>query len=163
MKSQSLRVSLVEDNPLAGVLRERTVADNMSWIITEGASSVWTDMQEMAETPAKRTVVVRAMILGVAQSALSAVRALIFWTVDAKMPLVMTLKTNSCCKHNRLWAQSGIVRCNSSGVRSGASLMKGRAGIGRLVDESEGDRLWRGDRITLSRFSRSGGRGSRHS
>ena len=149
MKSQSLRVSLIEDNPLAGVLRERTVADNMSWIITEGALSVWTDTREMAKTSAKRTVVARAMILGVAWGTLSAVRALIFWTVDAKIPLVVTLKTNSCCKRNRLWAQSGIVRCNSSGVRSGVSLMKGRAGIGRLVDESEGDRLWRGDGITL--------------
>ena len=43
-KSQSLRVPLVEDNPLAGVLQERTVADDMSWVITEGAPPVWTDV-----------------------------------------------------------------------------------------------------------------------
>ena len=32
-RSQSLRVSLVEDNPLTGVLRERTVADDVPWVI----------------------------------------------------------------------------------------------------------------------------------
>ena len=117
----------------------------------------------MAEASAKRTVVASKTVLGVARGALSAVRTLILWTVNAKMPLVVTLKTNSHCECNRLRAQLGIVRCNLSGVGSSASLMKGRAGIGQLVNESEGDRLWRGDRITLSRFSRSGGRGSRHS
>ena len=64
-KSQSLRVSLIEDNPLAGVLRERTVADDMSWIITEGTLSVWTDVREMTEVSAKRTVVARTTVLGV--------------------------------------------------------------------------------------------------
>ena len=112
----------------------------------------------MAEVSAKRTVVARATILGVARGTLLAVRTLILGAVDTKMPLVVTLKTNSCCKHNGLWAQSGIVRCNSSGIGSGASLMKGRAGIGQLVDESEGDGLWRRDRITLRRFSGGGGR-----
>ena len=161
-KLQSLRVSLIEDNPLAGVLRERTVADDMSWIITEGAPLVWTDTREMAEVSAKRTVVVRTMVLGVAWGMLPAVRTLVLWTVDTKMPLVVTLKTNSCCKHNRLQAQLGIMRCNLSGVGSGVSPMKCRAGVGRLINESEGDRLWRGDRITLSRFSRGGGRRSGH-
>ena len=162
MRSQSLRVSLVEDNPLTGVLQERTITDDMSWVIAEGASSVWTDTREMAEASAKRTVVARAMILGVARGTLLAVRTLILGAVNTKMPLVMALKTNSCCKRNGLWAQSGIVRCNSSGVGSGASLMKGRVGISRLVDESEGDGLWGRDEITLRRFTGGGGRGSRH-
>ena len=140
MKSQSLRVSVIEDNPLAGVLRERTVADDMSWIVTEGTLSVWTDVREMTEVSATRTVVARTTVLEVAQGALSAVRTLVLWTVDVKMPLVVTLKTNSRCERNGLRAQSGIVRCNLSGVGSGASLMKGRAGIGRLINESEGDR-----------------------
>ena len=157
-RSQSLRVPLIEDNPLAGVLRERTVADDMSWVIAEGALLIWTDAREMAKALAKRTVVARATILGVARGALSAVRTLILRTVDAKMPMVVTLKTNSCCKRNGLWAQAGIVRRNLSGVGSGVSLMKGRAGIGRLVDESEGGGLWRRDGITLRRFS-GGGRG----
>ena len=76
-KSQSLRVSLIEDNPLAGVLQERTVADNMSRIITGGAPLVWADVREMTEALAKRTAVVRTMVLGVAWGVLSAVRTLI--------------------------------------------------------------------------------------
>ena len=115
-KSQPLWISLIKDNPLAGVLRERAVANNVSWIITEGASSVWTDVGEVTEVSAKRTVVVRAMVLGVAWSALTAVRTFVFWTVNTKMPLVVTLKTNSCRSHDRLQAQPGIMRCNSSGV-----------------------------------------------
>ena len=42
-RSQSLRVSLIEDNPLTGVLRERTVTDDMPWVITKGALPVGTD------------------------------------------------------------------------------------------------------------------------
>ena len=116
----------------------------------------------MAEASAKRTVVARAMILGVAQGILSAVRTLVLGAVDAKMPLVVTLKTNSCCKRNGLWAQAGIARCNLSGIGGSASLMEGRVGIGQLVDEGEGGRLWRRDGITLRRFSGGGGRRSRH-
>ena len=115
-KSQPLWISLVKDNPLAGVLQERAVADDVSQIITEGASSVQTDVGEVTEVLAKRTVVARATVLGVAWSALTAVRTFVFWTVNTKMPLVVTLKTNSCCSHDRLWAQPGIMRCNSSGV-----------------------------------------------
>ena len=114
--SQSLWIPLVKDNPLAGVFREGAVSDDMSWVITKGASSVRTDMGEVTKVPAKRTVVVRATVLGVAWSMLMAVRAFIFWTVDTKMPLVMTLKTNSCCSCDGLWAQPGISRRNSSGV-----------------------------------------------
>ena len=158
MRSQSLRVPLVEDNPLAGALGERTVANDMSWVIAEGASLIWADAQEMAEASAKGTVVARATILGVARGMLSAVRTLILRTVNAKMPVVVTLKTNSRCKHSGLWAQAGITRCNLSGVGSGVPLMKGRAGFSRLVDESEGDGLWGRDGITLRRFS-GGGRG----
>ena len=115
-KSQPLWISLIKDNPLAGVLRERAVADDVSQIITEGTSSVWTDVGEVTEVSAKRTVVARAMVLGVAWSALTAVRTFIFQTVNMKMPLVVTLKTNSCSSRDRLQAQPGIMRHNSSGV-----------------------------------------------
>ena len=106
-KLQSLRVSLIENNPLAGVLQEREVTIDMSWIITEGTSSVRTDMGEVAEAPAKRTVVVRATILGVAWGTLTAVRALVLQAINTKVPLVVTLKTNSCRNHNKLWASLG--------------------------------------------------------
>ena len=77
---------------------------------------VWTDAGEVTEVLAKRTVVARAAVLGVAWGALMAVRTFIFRTVDTQMPLVVTLKTNSCHSHDGLWAQSGITRRNSSGV-----------------------------------------------
>ena len=115
-KSQPLWISLVKDNPLAGVLQERAAANDVSQIITEGASSVQTDTGEVTEVSAKRTVVARATVLGVAWSALTAVRTFVFQTVNTKMPLVVTLKTNSCHSCDRLQAQSGITRCNSSGV-----------------------------------------------
>ena len=115
-KSQSLWISLIKDNPLAGVLRERAVADDVSWIITEGALPVWTDAGEVTEASAKRTIVARATVLGVAWSTLTAVRTFVLRTVNTKMPLVVTLKTNSCHSCNGLRAQSGIMRCNSSGV-----------------------------------------------
>ena len=47
----------------------------------------------------------------------------------------------------------GIMRCNSCGIGSGASLMKGRVRVSQFVNESEGDGLWGRDGITLRRFS----------
>ena len=63
-KSQPLWISLIKDNPLAGVLRERAVTDDVSQIVTEGALSVQTDTGEVTKASAKRTVVARAMVLG---------------------------------------------------------------------------------------------------
>ena len=100
--SQSLWIPLVKDNPLAGVFREGAVSDDMSRVVTKGASSVWTDTRKVTEVLAKRTVVARTTVLGVAWGVLMAVRAFIFWAVNTKMPLVVTLKTNSCCSHNGL-------------------------------------------------------------
>ena len=114
--SQSLWIPLIKDNPLAGVFREGAVSDDMSRVVTKGALSVQTDTGEVTEAPAKRAVVVRATVLGVTWSTLMAVRAFIFRAVDTKMPLVVTLKTNSCHSRDRLWAQPGISRHNSSGV-----------------------------------------------
>ena len=116
INSQSLWIPLVKDNPLAGVFREGAVSNDMSWVVTKGTSLVRTDTGEVTEAPAKRTVVARAMVLGVTWSTLTTVRAFIFQAVDTKMPLVMTLKTNSCCSCDGLLAQPGISRCNSSGV-----------------------------------------------
>ena len=115
-KSQPLWISLIKDDSLARVLREGAVADDVSRIVTEGTSSVQTDTGEVTKALTKRTVVVRATVLGVAWSALTAVRTLIFWTVDMKMPLVVTLKTNSCRSCDGLWAQPGITRQNLSGI-----------------------------------------------
>ena len=115
-KSQPLWISLIKDDSLARVLREGAVADDVSWIVTEGALLVQTDVGEVTKASTKRTVVVRATVLGVSWSALMAMRTLIFQTVDTKMPLVMTLKINSCRSCDGLWAQPGITRQNLSGI-----------------------------------------------
>ena len=39
---ESLRISLVEDDPTAGVLREGTICDNVPQVIAQGAKLVWT-------------------------------------------------------------------------------------------------------------------------
>ena len=58
----------------------------MSWVIAEGAKSVWTEVGGVAEAVAKRTVVSKTMVLGVARGALTAVGALVLWAVDTKLP-----------------------------------------------------------------------------
>ena len=84
--SKSLRIPLVEDDPLTGVLAKQTVSEVVSWIVTEGTPSIWAVTAEMAEMPAKRTVVVGTTILGVARGVLMTVGTLIFWAVDTKVP-----------------------------------------------------------------------------
>ena len=136
--SKPLWISLVEDDPLAGVLREGTVSDNMSWNITEGAKMVWTVLCKMAVALAKRTVVSSAMILGVTRGLLLTVGTLILQTVDMKMSLAMAVKTRSLRSHDGLWAQAGISRCNSSGVGCSVALVKGRVRVGGVIEESGG-------------------------
>ena len=92
---ESLQVSLIEDNHLAGVFWERTVSNDVSWIVTEGTESVWTVSSQIAISSTKRTVVARAMVLEVAWGLLAAVGTLVLWTVDTKMPMVMAVKTQS--------------------------------------------------------------------
>ena len=46
---ESLWVSVVENDTTAGVLREGTVGDDMSWVIAKGIVSVWTVTGEMMQ------------------------------------------------------------------------------------------------------------------
>ena len=39
---ESLRISLIEDDPAAGVLREGTICDNVPQVIAQGTKLVWT-------------------------------------------------------------------------------------------------------------------------
>ena len=82
----SLWVSIVEDDTTAGVLREGTICDDMSWVITEGAESIWTVVGGMSKMAAKRTVVAHATVLRVTRGMLVAVRTLVFQAVNTKMP-----------------------------------------------------------------------------
>ena len=132
-RSESLRIPLVEDDPTAGVLREGTVCNNVSPVVAKGAKLVWTVAGGVAKAVAKRTVVSNTTVLRVARGTLVAVRTLIFQAVDTTMPCSMAVKTmslHSCCG---LWAQTGVSRCNLSGVGGSTSLMKGRAGISEII------------------------------
>ena len=67
----------------------------MSQVIKKGTVPVWTIAGGVATAVAKRTVVVQAMVLGVAWGMLETVGTLILWTVDVKMPHGVAVKTNS--------------------------------------------------------------------
>ena len=126
---QSLWVSVVEDDPTTGVLQEGTVSDNMSWVIAKGTEAVRTEAWGMTEVVAKRTVVSGATILEVTRGALTAVGTFIFQAVNTKVPCEVTVKTTSLISHLGFWAQTGILRCNLSGVRSSSALMESRTRI----------------------------------
>ena len=93
--SEPFWVSIIEDNTAARVLGEGTVSDNMSRIITKGTVPVWIVAGKVAKVATKRTVVLNTMVLGMSQSALSAVGALIVRTVDTNMPSGVAMKTYS--------------------------------------------------------------------
>ena len=95
----SLRVSIVEDNTAAGVLREGTIHNDVSWVITKGAELVWIIVGEVAKVVTKRTVVAHTTVLGVAWGTLATVGTLVVWTVNMKMPNGVAVKTNSLWSH----------------------------------------------------------------
>ena len=97
--SDPLRVTVIEDDPTARVLREGTVSDDVTLVITKGAESVWTVAGEMAKVVTKRTVVVHAMVLRVARGMLATIGTFVLQTINAKMPCVVTVKTNSLDSH----------------------------------------------------------------
>ena len=115
-RSQSLWISVIEDDPTTGVLQEGAVGDDVSWVIAKGAETIWAEAQGVTEAVAKRTVVVGTMVLGVTRGALMAVGAFIFRTVNTKVPCKVTVKTMSLASCQGFCAQTGISRCNLSGI-----------------------------------------------
>ena len=94
-KLQSLQVSIVEDDTATRVFGEGTIHDDMTWVIAEDTEAVWTVAGSVAELVAKRTVVLSAMILGVAGGTLATIGTLILQAVNMKIPCKVTVKTNS--------------------------------------------------------------------
>ena len=131
--SDPLRVSTIEDDPTTEVLPERTVHDDMSGVITEGASSIWTVVGHVTEVAAKRTKVSKTMVLGVSWGTLSAVGTFVIWAINMKMPegVAVIIDSLMSCLHG--WAQMGILRDNTSGVGGGMVLMKGRTRVSRGI------------------------------
>ena len=95
-------------------------------------------MGGVAKVVAKRTVVLHAMVLRVARSVLVTVRTLVLWTVDTKMPRDVAVKTNSLISCCGLWAHTEVLRCNSTGVRGGTALMKGRMRVSGDIQQGSG-------------------------
>ena len=105
----------------------------MSWVVAEGAKVVRTVARGVAKAAAKRTIVSRATVLRVTGGMLATVGTLIFRTVDMKMPHNVAVKTTSLISRCGFWAQMGVSRCNSSGIRGSVALMKGRARVSRGI------------------------------
>ena len=137
-RSDSLWVSIIEDDTATGVLGEGTICDNMSWVIAEGTKAVWTVARSVAKVTTKRTVVLRTTVLRVTGGVLAAVGTLAFWTVNMKMPHNVAVKTASLISHCGFWAQTGVLRCNSSGIRGSTTLMKGRTEVSRVIYQGGG-------------------------
>ena len=132
-RSQALWVSVIEDDTTAGVLREWTVCNDVSWVVAEGAKLVQAETWGVAKAVAKRTIVSSATILGVAWGTLMTSGTLVLWAVDTKMPHEVAVKTTSLISCQGFWAQTGISRCNSSGIRSGSALMESRMRVSGVV------------------------------
>ena len=94
-RSKSFWVPIIEDDATTGVLGERAICDDMSWVIAEGAEMIQAIVGSVAEAVAKRTVVSNTTILGVARGTLMTVGALILQAVNTKMPYSVTVKTTS--------------------------------------------------------------------
>ena len=128
--------------------------------VTESTTSIGTVAGQMGETPAEGAIILDVAVLWVARGPLATTGALILGTVDTEMACGMTLKTTSCCIRNGLWAQVGIMRCNSCGIGGRATLVKGRLSVSRDVrrdiEQCSGGRLWQWNGIFQAR-----GRGRR--
>ena len=127
--SKPLRVSLVEDNTGAGVLRKRTVDKKVVGGVAEGAAAVWAVASQVGKTSAVRAIISDTAILWVAGSPLATARAFVLRTVDTEVACGVALKTTSLCSRNGFWAQAGIARRNSCWKRGRTSLKEGRSSV----------------------------------
>ena len=120
--SKPLWVSLIEDDTRTRVLHKRTVDEKVVRGVTEGVATIGTGVGQVGETSTIGAIVPDTAVLWVTGSPLATAGAFILGTVDTEMACGMALKTTSRCIHNGFWAQAGIVRCNSCGIRSCATL-----------------------------------------
>ena len=91
--SESLRVSLIEDDSRSRVLCKGTVLEDVVGVVAQGATSIWTVAGQVGKLATKSAVVANAVILGVTRSMLVAAWAFVVRAVDAKMPQGVALKT----------------------------------------------------------------------
>ena len=67
------------------------------------------------------------------QGVLTAVGTFILQVVNMKVPRKVIVKTTSLASCQGFWAQMGISRCNTSGIRSSSTLMESRTRVSRVV------------------------------
>ena len=127
--SKSLRISIVEDDTQARVLRKRTVDEKVIGGITEGTTSIRTVAGQVGETPTEGAIISDTAVLWVTGSSLTTAGAFILGAVDTEMACGMALKTMSHCSRDGFWAQVGIVRRNTCGVGGRVTLVKGRSSV----------------------------------
>ena len=131
--SEPLRVPLIEDDSWAWVLRKRTVDKKVIGSVTEGASSIRTVAGQVGEASAIGAVVPDTSVLWMAGSPLTTAGTFVFGAVDTEMASGVALKTTSLRSRDGFWAQAGIVRRNSCGIRGRATLVKGQSIVSRDV------------------------------
>ena len=64
---------------------------------------------------------------------MTTVGAFIFWAVDTKVPCEVTVKITSLISCLGFWAQVGILRCYSGGVRCSVALMECRMRVSGTI------------------------------
>ena len=127
--SEPLRIPIVEDDPWARVLHERTVDEKVIGGVAEVAALIRTIVGQVGGTSAVGTIISDTAVLWVTGSLLTTAGTFIFGAVDMEMVCGVALKTTSCCSCDGFWAQVGIVRCNACGVGGRATLVKGRSSV----------------------------------
>ena len=114
--SKPLRVSVIEDDARAWVLRKRTVDKKVIRGVTEGAAAIRTVAGQMGKALTVGAVILDAAVLQMTRSSLTVAGTFILGTVNAEMACGMALKTTSRFSCDGFWAQAGIMRCNSCRV-----------------------------------------------
>ena len=128
-RSESLWISVIENDSATGVLGERAVCDNKAGVVAKGTEVVQAVTRGVPKPAAKRTIVLKTSVLRVPRGALTAVGAFVFQAVNTKMPHDVAVKTMSLISHCGFWAQMGVSRCNSSGIRGSTTLMECRTRV----------------------------------
>ena len=131
--SESIGISVIENDARAWVLCKRTVDEKVIGSVTEGATVIGTITGQMGKVSAEGAIISDTAVLWMAGSPLATAGAFILGTVDMEMACGMTLKATSHCIHSGLWAQVGIMRRNSCRIGGCATLVKGRSSVSRDV------------------------------
>ena len=131
--SEPLRIPIVEDDTRTWVLHERTVDEKVIGSITEGTAATGAVAGQVGKMLAVSAIISDTAVLWVTRGLLATAGAFIFGAVDTEMACSVALTTTSRCSCDGFWAQAGITRCNTCGIRGHSTLVKGRSSVSRNV------------------------------